>query len=142
MFFFFSSRRRHTRCALVTGVQTCALPILELGSTAKVRTLITYLDIIARLCEEQRRLGPAALARTAETGDPLSRWVAAHLIVPVVAKRAVDLAPAPVLGAQILFWAFFGILALFLADPIVAMIKVIGRAHFCNPVTNAHIVYL
>src|SRR3546814_7060545 len=30
--FFFSSRRRHTRCALVTGVQTCALPI----STGKV----------------------------------------------------------------------------------------------------------
>src|SRR3546814_3760628 len=28
LFFFFSSRRRHTRCALVTGVQTCALPIL------------------------------------------------------------------------------------------------------------------
>src|SRR3546814_10915298 len=27
MLFFFSSRRRHTRCALVTGVQTCALPI-------------------------------------------------------------------------------------------------------------------
>src|SRR3546814_6063829 len=26
-FFFFSSRRRHTRCALVTGVQTCAFPI-------------------------------------------------------------------------------------------------------------------
>src|SRR3546814_14392456 len=29
--FFFSSRRRHTRCALVTGVQTCALPILRFG---------------------------------------------------------------------------------------------------------------
>src|SRR3546814_3818439 len=28
MSFCFSSRRRHTRCALVTGVQTCALPIL------------------------------------------------------------------------------------------------------------------
>src|SRR3546814_2083209 len=28
--FFFSSRRRHTRCALVTGVQTCALPICRL----------------------------------------------------------------------------------------------------------------
>src|SRR3546814_4316460 len=27
IFFVFSSRRRHTRCALVTGVQTCALPI-------------------------------------------------------------------------------------------------------------------
>src|SRR3546814_8483479 len=29
LFFFFSSRRRHTRCALVTGVQTCALPISD-----------------------------------------------------------------------------------------------------------------
>src|SRR3546814_10707288 len=33
MFFVFSSRRRHTRCALVTGVQTCALPICyEVGA--------------------------------------------------------------------------------------------------------------
>src|SRR3546814_1083146 len=29
LLFFFSSRRRHTRCALVTGVQTCALPICK-----------------------------------------------------------------------------------------------------------------
>src|SRR3546814_829496 len=27
--FFFSGRRRHTRCALVTGVQTCALPLMK-----------------------------------------------------------------------------------------------------------------
>src|SRR3546814_2778207 len=33
LFFFFSSRRRHTRCALVTGVQTCALPICFLDRT-------------------------------------------------------------------------------------------------------------
>src|SRR3546814_9980073 len=32
--FFFSSRRRHTRCALVSGVQTCALPISGRRSTA------------------------------------------------------------------------------------------------------------
>src|SRR3546814_6672766 len=31
---FFSSRRRHTRCALVTGVQTCALPILTFTNKA------------------------------------------------------------------------------------------------------------
>src|SRR3546814_19816380 len=31
--FFFSSRRRHTRCALVTGVQTCALPIFAIRIT-------------------------------------------------------------------------------------------------------------
>src|SRR3546814_10187916 len=34
--FFFSSRRRHTRCALVTGVQTCALPIYgDIGEIAE-----------------------------------------------------------------------------------------------------------
>src|SRR3546814_7406445 len=32
--FFCSSRRRHTRCALVTGVQTCALPILLIAQAA------------------------------------------------------------------------------------------------------------
>src|SRR3546814_5623850 len=35
-FFFFSSRRRHTRCALVTGVQTCALPIFERVGSPRV----------------------------------------------------------------------------------------------------------
>src|SRR3546814_3221803 len=34
MYFFFSSRRRHTRCALVTGVQTCALPISSAPTSA------------------------------------------------------------------------------------------------------------
>lgn len=47
-----------------------------------------------------------------------------NIIVPMVAKRTVDLAPALVLGAQLLFGALFGILGLALADPIVAMIKV------------------
>src|SRR3546814_5351757 len=35
--FFFSSRRRHTRCALVTGVQTCALPICSFGGGGGAR---------------------------------------------------------------------------------------------------------
>jgi predicted PurR-regulated permease PerM len=47
-----------------------------------------------------------------------------YLIVPYVARRTVDLAPALVLGAQLLFGALFGLLGLMLADPIVAMIKV------------------
>src|SRR3546814_5735312 len=33
--FFFSSRRRHTRCALVTGVQTCALPIWDMSDPTR-----------------------------------------------------------------------------------------------------------
>src|SRR3546814_7341772 len=51
MFFFFSSRRRHTRCALVTGVQTCALPIsyavsgtvnFAQGSSMMLGAVLTY----------------------------------------------------------------------------------------------------
>lgn len=47
-----------------------------------------------------------------------------YLIVPYVARKTVDLAPALVLGAQLLFGALFGLMGLMLADPIVAMIKV------------------
>src|SRR3546814_1986991 len=54
-YFFFSSRRRHTSCALVTGVQTCALPICH-------------------LIDEERRHGHAAGAKQAEIA-PLDRAV-------------------------------------------------------------------
>src|SRR3546814_1503608 len=45
VFFFFSSRRRHTRCALVTGVQTCALPILMLSAPMLLSALAVGLLI-------------------------------------------------------------------------------------------------
>src|SRR3546814_7392525 len=52
--FFFSSRRRHTRCALVTGVQTCALPIFandrEIGLVERQRTF-------ARRQHQRRQVG-------------------------------------------------------------------------------------
>src|SRR3546814_8032234 len=44
MCFFFSSRRRHTRCALVTGVQTCALPIFYGWRGAKVENVQKFLQ--------------------------------------------------------------------------------------------------
>jgi predicted PurR-regulated permease PerM len=47
-----------------------------------------------------------------------------YLVVPYIARRTVDLAPAVVLAAQLLFGALFGILGLLLADPILASIKV------------------
>ena len=47
-----------------------------------------------------------------------------NIIVPMVAKRTADLAPALVLGAQLIFGVLFGILGLALADPIVAMLKI------------------
>ena len=46
-----------------------------------------------------------------------------YLITPYIAKRTVDLAPALVLGAQLIFGALFGLMGLALADPMLAMIK-------------------
>src|SRR3546814_12722768 len=50
--FFFSSRRRHTRCALVTGVQTCALPICQNqltrpGARAEGPTLLAECTLVS-----------------------------------------------------------------------------------------------
>ena len=47
-------------------------------------------------------------------------WV----VIPLVAKKTVDLPPALTLSMQILFSALFGLLGLALADPLTAMIKV------------------
>src|SRR3546814_2583684 len=56
--FFFSSRRRHTRCALVTGVQTCALPIY-----GDVNTLLGKLGIAGAI-----KLAPAEIVAAAWEG--------------------------------------------------------------------------
>src|SRR3546814_13236356 len=45
--FFFSSRRRHTRCALVTGVQTCALPISPVAVDKPLRCIEAELSALA-----------------------------------------------------------------------------------------------
>ena len=47
-----------------------------------------------------------------------------YLIVPMIARKTVDLPPALVLGAQLIMGVLFGLLGLILADPLVAMIKV------------------
>src|SRR3546814_7924000 len=72
IFFFFSSRRRHTRCALVTGVQTCALPI-SCGNRAmaSVMTRGLFLDraiSVARVLRPDR----AVLVVTTGTRPGLS----------------------------------------------------------------------
>src|SRR3546814_13111797 len=69
VFFFFSSRRRHTRCALVTGVQTCALPIWILS---------------ARPSPQEAAQAPHHLFGTVDAADGWSvgRWVRAA--VPIL----------------------------------------------------------
>src|SRR3546814_5788682 len=77
--FFFSSRRRHTSCALVTGVQTCALPIYaarmsrHLGLTVALAVVVLAIilyDWTTR--SEERRVGKECVS----TGR--SRWSPNH----------------------------------------------------------------
>src|SRR3546814_7078658 len=66
--FFFSSRRRHTRCALVTGVQTCALPICA-GAAAATRLSPGYKNARCR-CPGRR---PKAVTRDGCCALPTQR---------------------------------------------------------------------
>src|SRR3546814_17879262 len=100
--FFFSCRRRHTRCALVTGVQTCALPISRCSMASIVPTSVmipvNMRDALARAKVDvegvgvepslirhapshlrRRQVGTAAVAqRTPAPADPYGRADSQH----------------------------------------------------------------
>src|SRR3546814_3262887 len=77
-FFFFSSRRRHTICSLVTGVQTCALPIWTDGSFAEQRrAMIATIERQAR--DLGIRIGRGVLKVMASTPR--------HLFVPAASSH-------------------------------------------------------
>src|SRR3546814_10536083 len=66
-FFFFSSRRRHTSCALVTGVQTCALPICLMFLAA---LLLGVTFVLKRALMGWREKGGAGRPGAAPTQSP------------------------------------------------------------------------
>src|SRR3546814_5490293 len=67
--FFFSSRRRHTRCALVTGVQTCALPISS-GKRRLVAIVESWLMASSPSCSFwPHPIMPAAARQARATGS-------------------------------------------------------------------------
>src|SRR3546814_4792300 len=64
MFFFFSSRGRHTICALVTGVQTCALPIFFRQIARGGRRLgKSFRRLVVRFPPLDRLFVPAGIGR-------------------------------------------------------------------------------
>src|SRR3546814_4804262 len=68
--FFFSSRRRHTRCALVTGVQTCALPISRssralLENLGDVGAWLNFADALQRAGMTERAVEAMKVATKA-----------------------------------------------------------------------------
>src|SRR6184192_2587909 len=60
--FFFSSRRRHTRCRLVTGVQTCALPISVLHVQSAGRQEVQSGDVLAATLQQSKSYAAQLLA--------------------------------------------------------------------------------
>src|SRR5262249_59481616 len=64
-FFFFSSRRRHTRLS-VTGVQTCALPIWRVGDHVAVAVAIGLVEVAARAFLRQRSARERGPSRSEE----------------------------------------------------------------------------
>src|SRR3546814_11372606 len=75
--FFFSSRRRHTRCALVTGVQTCALPIF--AGDQVTNDIAMALRTPTQYAEEIKIRYACALAKLAGAGETIK--------VPSVGER-------------------------------------------------------
>src|SRR3546814_17369740 len=85
MFFFFSSRRRHTRCALVTGVQTCALPICRKIPATSIRG-----NGLGRPAPSERVLiaqFPVTARRDAEHALKHSREIARPVISEIIGDR-------------------------------------------------------
>src|SRR3546814_14553550 len=93
--FFFSSRRRHTRCALVTGVQTCALPIfptepeavegtsVEPGHVRSDRPPLCTGDIFELVQHQEQRRRPLHRSEERRVGKECvstcrSRWSPYH----------------------------------------------------------------
>src|SRR3546814_3888138 len=82
--FFFSSRRRHTRCALVTGVQTCALPISRFPAAQETSSLPmkpdrmtdTNPDVIHHRPDEISRRSRLMRPVVRLVLKPLLRWIA------------------------------------------------------------------
>src|SRR3546814_11370616 len=81
--FVFSSRRRHTRCALVTGVQTCALPISHMLSWIGIQSLFIYLVPVIQ--QRMPGLDHAALGRVTALAYLALNGVAALAPVLVLA---------------------------------------------------------
>src|SRR3546814_1508118 len=83
--FFFSSRRRHTRCALVTGVQTCALPIC---SPPKVAADLVLSFVSRRLfgSDHVSMMAKSGLLRSA---TPVRSWKYIPLSASSCAKAGV-----------------------------------------------------
>src|SRR3546814_12282480 len=125
-FFFFSSRRRHTRCALVTGVQTCALPISYVTGFARAYARAVDLpeaEIGAAVRQELEddEYGSRPLYEAYEPTDP-ARLPPARLTWTLVI-------------VQLLLASAYGVWRVLSVEPAEALIEIgraLGRERVCQ----------
>src|SRR3546814_8325145 len=126
LFFFFSSRRRHTRCALVTGVQTCALPIFININGHRYALLVDAIDEVISVSEDaigspppgmQCLWGDITTGRIRISERRRALVLRPEYLVEAVEGRSADLNQA--------------------LPPVALEALEIGRAHVRTPVTNA-----
>src|SRR3546814_8490700 len=125
LFFFFSSRRRHTRCALVTGVQTCALPISTTPTPSSPPPATTSASSSAgwkHSCVPCSWRSSDPHSQITQHKSPpvqiLHRRLPSRLVLSVIGRKAEKEDAVRLL---------------------VSSAQQIGRAHVCTPVTNAPI---
>src|SRR3546814_11100774 len=116
--FFFSSRRRHTRCALVTGVQTCALPIcfeeaLLTGESTPVRKRAGAQVYAGTVCREHPARvhvhGVGADTRLSQLARLVEHAQAHRPPLARLAARISGWFVAALLPAALLVWLGWGI---------------------------------
>src|SRR3546814_15903633 len=94
LFFFVSSRRRHTRCALVTGVQTCALPICLGRLLGLLCLLVGGFSRCIGLSRKPVPISGLLKKRGARAGSRRLRSLASRLIRHISGARRVVRKPA------------------------------------------------
>src|SRR3546814_5707119 len=151
---FFSSRRRHTRCALVTGVQTCALPISgDLTATRSLGAHDLAFGLNTNLYETDQRVVDTVDWRATAGGTLRTRTFGRTRTIGAFVEDAIHLGPETLLtlGARQDWWRAYdggltgragaGSATRFYAARAQSAFSPNqnGRAHVCTPVPNVHI---
>src|SRR3546814_14979148 len=114
MLFFFSSRRRHTRCALVTGVQTCDLPIYPQYGHLVIKTPEDARAIVGiakangySFIKAYTNLSAGAFAALAEEAKAQNIGIVGHNVKAVGLARQLAAGQAMVAHVEEFFYGFF-----------------------------------
>src|SRR3546814_16550947 len=114
--FFFSSRRRHTRCALVTGVQTCALPIyygwIEKWEVWYQARLAGGVEFLKQSKASPAQSGPS-LALAGYAGRYRDPWYGDVVVGSGANGLTIDFTSTPRIAGRLAHWHYYSFVTQF-----------------------------